>query len=94
MKIQVCIVSNQKLMVCCLAEDGRTELSPFVEVESLAVLRRLLRCAGANDSEMKAFEERIAKWSHSTCWISDLTPDSARLLCIDIKKMLSGGVAR
>ena len=82
-------MSNKGWAVHCIAEDCKTALSPFVDVESLDVLRRLLRCAGASDTEMTDFEAAVSRWSHASCWISDLTPDGARLLRIDVKAMLS-----
>jgi hypothetical protein len=88
-----------KIIVHCIHRDGwsvqsgaenlKTSLSPFIPVESLAVLRRLLRCAGENDEEMAEFEKQIAVWSHGSCWISDLTEIGAKLLKIDTRKMIS-----
>ena len=72
-----------------MAEDLKTSLSPFIPVESLAVLRRLLRCAGANDVEMAEFEKQIKSWSHGSCWIGDLTPIGAQLLRIDTRRMIA-----
>ena len=89
MKVLVNCLHWDGWSVHCIAEDCKTVLSPFVDVESLAVLRKLLRCAGASDDEMAKFEGDIQRWSHGSCWISDLTPDGARLLRIDVKTMLS-----
>jgi hypothetical protein len=87
MKILVNAVNNRGWFVHCIADDCRTVLSPITPVESLAVLRKLLRCAGASDAEMKEFEGDVGRWSHGSCWISDLTPRGAELLRIDIKTL-------
>jgi hypothetical protein len=84
MKILVNAIDNRGWSVHCIAEDCKTVLSPTTPVESLAVLRRLLRIAGASDTEMHEFESDVSKWSHGSCWISGLTPDGARLLRIHL----------
>jgi hypothetical protein len=89
MKIIVHCIHRDGWSVQSGAEDLKILLSPFVPVESLAVLRKLLRCAVANDSEMAEFERQIASWSHGHCWISDLTEVGAKLLKIDTRKMIS-----
>jgi hypothetical protein len=89
MKIIVHCIHRDGWSVQCGSEDLKTSLSPFIPVESLAVLRKLLRCAGANDSEMAEFEKQITSWSHGHCWISDLTEVGAKLFKIDTRKMIS-----
>jgi hypothetical protein len=88
MKILVNCLFRDRWAVHCMAEDCKTVLSPFTPIESLAVLRRLLRCAGANDAEMIDFEKQIKTWSHGSCWISELTPEGAQLLRINTAMML------
>ena len=87
MKVLVHALSNNGWTVHCIAEDCKTPLSPFVDVESLDTLRRLLRCAGASAKEMESFEGDIKVWSHSSVWIDELTPDGARLLRIRVSNV-------
>jgi hypothetical protein len=84
MQVLVHALSNNGWTVHCIAEDCKTPLSPFVDVESLDTLQRLLRCAGASAKEMESFEGDIKVWSHSSVWIDELTPDGARLLRIRV----------
>lgn len=65
--------------VHCLAKDGKTVISPFMEVASESTLLRLLKFCGATDAALEEAQRDIDRWGRGSIWL-EVTPKGKRLL--------------
>jgi hypothetical protein len=81
MRILVNFQLREIWTVHCLADDYRTPVSPFVQVESEETLIRLLRYVGGGDAEIEEVRTNIRRWSRGSVAI-DLVAGRKNLLRI------------
>jgi hypothetical protein len=65
--------------VHCIGPDHRIQISPWFDVASESVLRRLLRASGATEAIMADVEADIRRWNRGSVWI-DVLEQGKRLL--------------
>ncbi|WP_148210157.1 hypothetical protein [Candidatus Korobacter versatilis] len=81
MRVLLNFVSRKTLTIHTMAEDCRTRIGPFLDVQSSATLLRLLRYIGANDRAIADYEFAMRSWGQGSVFV-DINDAGLKLLQI------------
>ncbi len=93
MRILVNFMHRDGWSVHCLAEDARTPISPFVNMEKQSTMLRLLRASGATDEDIASLEADIRRWNRGSVWIN-VAEQGKKLLRLRAEDIVRGNNRR